>query len=149
MPNTQQTNSNNAASPQLTLGQLGSSALASGNIVNLFRGNLSFPIEVLSLPGRNGLDCKVNLLYQSNVQYSVDKWNLDYPTGIVGLGWSLPYEQIVISSKSNGSTLDDDYYLITQGQTQQLIPIPTTWVIGQVSSSVVEKLLQKIIIQVY
>ncbi|XWN35444.1 MAG: hypothetical protein ROO73_01475 [Roseivirga sp.] len=48
MANTQQTNTQNAAAPQLRLGQLGGGALASGDIVNLFRGNLSFPMEVLA-----------------------------------------------------------------------------------------------------
>lgn len=132
MAQSQQTNSQNAASPQLTLGQLGGGALSSGDIVNLFRGNLSFPLEVLSLPGRNGLNCKVNLLYQSNVQYSIDHWNLDKPTDILGMGWSLPYERIVVSAKKDGSSLDDNYYLIAQGQPQQLIPINTAWTLGQI-----------------
>lgn len=142
MPNSKQSNRNNAVSPQLLLGQLGGNALSSGDIVNLFRGNLSFPLEVLSLPGRNGLDCTVNLLYQSNVQYSIDNWNLESPADIVGFGWSLPFDRIVISNKNNGSTLDDEYYLVNQGQLQRLIPIPTTWSIGQISSSSLEKLMQ-------
>ena len=138
----QSSNRQTAAIPPLTLGQSGGGALGSGDIVNLFQGSLSFPLEILTLPGRNGLECKVNLLYQSHVQDSVEQWNLDFPTDTVGVGWSLPYERIEISPKANGSRLDDEYYLISQGQTNRLIAIPTQWTIGQISEAAFQQLIQ-------
>ena len=137
-----QSDSQNADSPRLYTAQIGGDAIGSGDVVNLFRGNLGFPLELLSLPGRNGLECKMKLLYQSNVQYTIDKWNLDNPTDIVGMGWSLPYEQITLSPKGSASNVDNQYYLIMQGQTETLIPIPVSWSIGNISDPSFQKLLQ-------
>ena len=83
-----------------------------GNItdsVNLFRGDVNLPINIVSLPGRGGLEAKVTLMYQSNIQNNVDTWNLDAPTGLVGFGWSMPYDMIAIDNKGNASISDDAY----------------------------------------
>ncbi|MGB5596176.1 MAG: hypothetical protein WBM32_01410 [Crocosphaera sp.] len=42
------------------------------NAVNLFRGDVNLPLELISLPGRGELDVKVAIMYQSNIQNLVD-----------------------------------------------------------------------------
>ncbi|MDJ0600302.1 MAG: hypothetical protein QNJ37_15855 [Crocosphaera sp.] len=70
------------------------------NAVNLFRGDVNLPLELISLPGRGDLDVKVAIMYQSNIQTLVDTWNLEAPTGLLGLGWNMPYEMIAIDNKN-------------------------------------------------
>ena len=94
-----------------------------GNItdsVNLFRGDINLPINLVSLPGRGGLEANVTLMYQSNIQNNVDTWNLESPTGLVGFGWSMPYDMIAINNKGNASISDDAYYLVSGGASNRL-----------------------------
>lgn len=90
------------------------------NAVNLFRDDVNLPLELISLPGRGDLDVKVAIMYQSNIQNLVDTWNLEAPTGILGLGWNMPYEMIAIDNKNTGSTYDDQYYLVSGGSANRL-----------------------------
>lgn len=90
------------------------------NSVNLFRGDVNLPLELISLPGRGNLDTKVAIMYQSNIQNLVDTWNLEASTGILGLGWNMPYEMIAIDNKKTGFTYDDEYYLISGGSANRL-----------------------------
>ena len=90
------------------------------NSVNLFRGDVNLPLELITLPGRGDLDVKVAIMYQSNIQNLVDTWNLEAPTGILGLGWNMPYEMIAIDNKNTGSTYDDQYYLVSGGSANRL-----------------------------
>lgn len=90
------------------------------NAVNLFRGDVNLPLELVSLPGRGDLDIKVAIMYQSNIQNLVDTWNMDNPTGILGLGWHMPYEMIAIDNKTTGVTYDNEYYLVSGGWANRL-----------------------------
>ena len=81
--------------------------------VNLFRGNVSFPLPLLSMENRGGLQVDVSLAYQSDILHSVTTWNLESPTGIVGLGWQMPYAMIERDLGSAISPYDDPYYLST------------------------------------
>ena len=99
-------------------GELG--ALA--NSVNLFTGQVSLPIPLVSLPGRDGLSVAVAASYSSaGIDIDVQTWNLDAPTGILGLGWSLDYPRIVADHKGTGTLHDDEYYLIGGGSSSRLI----------------------------
>ncbi|HMW35408.1 MAG TPA: DUF6531 domain-containing protein, partial [bacterium] len=91
------------------------------NSVNLFSGDVHLPLALLSVPGRNGLDVGVNISYNSNIQNQNSTWNLEAPTGIMGLGWSFGYEKIIVNHKSTGSIRDDDYYHISGSAGNQLI----------------------------
>ncbi|QRR18088.1 hypothetical protein GJG85_32330 [Burkholderia sp. MS389] len=109
------------------LGVLQFDAGSFGSAVNLFRGNLAFPLKLLTLPARGGLAFDLTLLYQSNVADQVSQWNLTNPSGALGVGWSMPLERIVAETQGTGSPLDVQYYLMSQGQAMQLVPIPTAW----------------------
>ncbi|MCY1042096.1 RHS repeat-associated core domain-containing protein [Corallococcus sp. bb12-1] len=99
--------------------------------INLFRGNVSFQLPLLTLENRGGLKADVLLSYDSEVQVDVSTRNLESPTGIVGLGWSLPYEMIVLDVRGSVSEYDDAYYLAaTDGSRSQLFltnRTPTQW----------------------
>ncbi|ELS03519.1 RHS repeat-associated core domain protein [Xenococcus sp. PCC 7305] len=90
------------------------------NAVNLFRGDVNLPLELISLPGRSDLDVQVAIMYRSNIQNLVDTWNLEAPTGILGLGWDMPYEMIAIDNKSTGSGYDNEYYIVSGGGASRL-----------------------------
>ena len=61
------------------------------NSVDLYSGQVQFPISLASLAGRNGLDYSLNMYYSSQVLEEAGFWNLTNPTGVLGLGWSLPF----------------------------------------------------------
>ncbi len=89
--------------------------------VNLFRGDVNLPLKLISLTGRNGLDVNVSAVYESNVQNSIDTWNLESPTGILGLGWSLGFDRIVADTNNTGSPYDNRFYLIAGGSVNPLV----------------------------
>lgn len=89
--------------------------------VNLFSGDVNFPVQLAALSGRNGLDASVAITYSSNVQSLVKKWNLDAPTGVAGLGWSFDYPKIVVDNKMTGTREDDAYYVIESGSSNRLV----------------------------
>lgn len=94
---------------------------AAQNSVNLFTGDLNLPINLVSIPGKEGLDINVSIAYNSNVQNQVDTWNLDAPAGILGLGWGMDLPKIVCDHKGTGTREDDTYYLVEGGASNKLI----------------------------
>ena len=58
--------------------------------VDLYSGAAELSLELVSLPGRNGLDLNLSILYSSRIYDAATRWNLTDPTGVLGLGWSLP-----------------------------------------------------------
>ncbi|HLG41526.1 MAG TPA: hypothetical protein VI461_17730, partial [Chitinophagaceae bacterium] len=91
------------------------------NSVNLFTGDVALPMNLVSLPGHNGLDVSVSISYGSNIQNIVDNWNLESPAGILGLGWSMDIPKIISDHKQTGTREDDDYYLLIGGSSNKLI----------------------------
>ncbi len=87
---------------------------ADANNVNLATGDVSFPVNLATLPGRNGLGFGINLFYTSNVKNIVDSWNLETPTGMAGLGWTLARDKIIRNTNGTGTFEDDDFYLLDQ-----------------------------------
>lgn len=116
-----QSPSNLADIPSIRTFQMGGGEIGNiANSVNLFRGDVNLPLELVSLPGRGDLDVKIAIIYQSNIQNLVDTWNLEAPTGILGLGWNMPYEMIAIDNKLTGYVYDDEYYLVSGGSANRL-----------------------------
>ena len=116
---TQQSNS-----PGLNTGQLDAETISNGTSINLFQGNISMPLELISLPGLNNHNCDLTLLYQSQVDTKVGVWNMDDIPTSFGLGWDLSFPKIVKDEKLNGEPSDDIYFLIDQGNPTRLIASP-------------------------
>ncbi|CAM2064132.1 RHS repeat-associated core domain-containing protein [Sulfidibacter corallicola] len=99
---------------------------ATGNLsesVNLFRGNINFPLDFVNLPGAPHLGIKVTASYASNVARQVDGDNLIAPTGVLGLGWSLPYDSIQMEVTSQASMLGNTFNLQSGGNPSKLIAL--------------------------
>jgi hypothetical protein len=111
-----------SAAPSISTFALNNDLLgAASNSVNLFTGDVALPIPLISLPGRNGLDIQVGITYTSQVQHTVNIWNLEAPTGVLGLGWSMDLPKIVCDHKQTGTRIDDEYYLIEGGVSNKLV----------------------------
>ena len=89
--------------------------------VNCFRGSVSLPVDFLTLPGRQGLDVKVSAIYSSSIKNRVSTWNVEAPTGILGLGWEMPIELITVFKAGSGSSTSDTYYLIAGGVANPMV----------------------------
>lgn len=90
------------------------------NSVNLFTGEVSLPVGLINIPGRGGLGMGVSLMYNSNVEEISDTWNVEAPTGMLGLGWSMEAPKIVVDNKMTGARDDDDFYLVEGGVSNKL-----------------------------
>ncbi|MCP4625763.1 MAG: hypothetical protein GY850_19935, partial [bacterium] len=56
------------------------------------RGDVNLPLHLVSLAGPHGLNVSLSAYYGSNLGRQVSTWNREAPTGIMGLGWSLPFD---------------------------------------------------------
>lgn len=105
----------------------GGGGMADASTVNLASGDVSFPVTLASLPGRNGLDYTLTANYSTTgIDKMVDRWNLEAPTGVMGLGWSLPQNKIVRDTKGTGTSFDDTYYLKDESGMHRLIRVGNT-----------------------
>ncbi len=108
--------------PQITTFQFSNDAVGQiKDSVNLFTGTANIPINIASLPGRKDLDINIGIMYNSNVQSDVQNWNLSNPTGIIGLGWEMTFDKIVVNKNGSGTPTSNDYYLLNNGSGNQLI----------------------------
>ena len=94
---------------------------AAAGSVNLFTGDVALPMNLIALPGHNGLDVNVSISYSSNVQHQVNVWNQDAPTGVLGLGWQMDIPKIVCDHKQTGAREDDTYYIVEGGVSNRLV----------------------------
>lgn len=114
----QDTQGSNDQNVSLNPSQLGSLQ----NSVNLYTGQVGFPMTVASLPGRGGLAPQVTIQYNSSgVKQMVNTWNREAPTGVIGLGWSLEFPRIICDHNQTGTRHDDTFYLVEGGATYQML----------------------------
>lgn len=111
-----------AAIPQVTTFQFSNDAIGQvKDSVNLFTGTANLPLNIASLPGRKDLDVNIGIMYSSNVQKDVKNWNLSNPTGILGLGWDMALEKIVVNKNGSGTASSDEYYMLSNGSGNKLV----------------------------
>ncbi|MCF8346830.1 MAG: hypothetical protein K9G38_06430 [Bacteroidales bacterium] len=89
--------------------------------MNLASGDVNLPFNLASLPGKNNFNISLNATYNSNIASQVVSNNLISPTGIMGLGWSLPITKIIVDHKNTVCKMDNDYYLISNGSSIKLL----------------------------
>ena len=108
--------------PQITTFQFSNDAVGQiKDSVNLYTGTSNIPINIASLPGRKDLDVNIGILYTSNVQNDVQNWNLSNPTGIIGLGWDMAFDRIMVNKNGSSSPTSDEYYLLSNGSGNRLV----------------------------
>jgi RHS repeat-associated protein len=88
--------------------------------VNLFRGAVSLPLTLTSISSLSGLEAAATIVYSSVNPGAIDTWNLEAPTGPVGLGWSMGYEFIAVDIKTSAAPNDDEYFLVADGSSRRL-----------------------------
>lgn len=117
----------NAAAPPIRAAQINAGQPGDvDNSVNMYRGEVNLPLNLISLPGRNGLDVDVSAFYSSNVHEQVSNWNMDAPTGLLGVGWQLQASKIVMDYGETSSFYDSRLYLVINGQSHELRKKPKT-----------------------
>ena len=109
------------STPEIRLFQFG------GSNVNLFRGDVNTSLTLIALPSRSNLDVEVKLSYRSNVHDQATLWNLEAPTGTVGLGWSLSYERIQLATPTISSLVDKRYLLVNSDSSSLLNASEEIW----------------------
>src|SRR5688572_23602090 len=66
------------------------------NSINLLTGQVAFPMNLVSLPGRGGLAIDVGIQYSSSsIGNSLKIFNEFSPTSVLGVGWSMEVPKIV------------------------------------------------------
>lgn len=101
--------------------QLDASAVGdAAKSVNLFRGDVNMPLNLVHLGGPQDLDLILAGFYASNVGQQVNTWNLEAPTSILGLGWSLPFDYIGVSGGGTASWREGSYTLYSGGNAHPL-----------------------------
>ncbi|MFF2922609.1 RHS repeat-associated core domain-containing protein [Streptomyces celluloflavus] len=102
--------------------------------VNLFRGDVGFTLQLAALPGRNGLDVSLSARYQSNVLESATARNLHEPTGVLGLGWSLPFDCVAVDTHGSGAPGDWTFALVHGEAANGLYETERRWQRGTLQS---------------
>ena len=108
--------------------------------VNLFRGDVNLALDLVSLQGRNGLDFKVTASYGSNIKNTINVSNVEKPTGIIGLGWTLPFQRIEVETLGNATSNDNTYFIYNDNNPTELIRSNKNWERATLDVSLVEEL---------
>jgi RHS repeat-associated protein len=88
--------------------------------LNLFRGDINLPLDLISISSRSGLEASASILYNSSVWKQVDIWNKEAPTGPLGLGWSLGFDFIALDNQDSIAANNNQYYLVSDGSVNRL-----------------------------
>jgi RHS repeat-associated protein len=75
------------------------SQFSGGGAVNKFRGDVTMPLPLTSLAGVQGVGIALTAINSSSVFRAARMDNAQAPTSILGLGWELPRERIVVMGK--------------------------------------------------
>ncbi|QWP75389.1 RHS repeat-associated core domain-containing protein [Lysobacter sp. K5869] len=95
--------------------------------VNLFRGDVNHTQTLFSLPGRSdndGLQIDLSIQYQSNVNRQAMGWNRDQPTGVLGLGWTLPLASIRMEDGNCPTPALRKYSIAVAGNSSAMVRDP-------------------------
>lgn len=108
--------------------------------VNQFRGDVNLNLPLVSLTGRNGLDLSLAAAYSSAVETGATVWNRQAPTGILGLGWSLPSDFISVEYRGSGANEGNAYTLVRAGAQSPLCRTTRRWQRGALATDLVSNL---------
>ncbi len=90
---------------------------------DLYSGQVSFPFVITERSGRNGLDLGLQIDYNSQVVSHATAWNLDRPTGTLGLGWKLPLDYIFVDLHGSAEMSGRSIYIHTDGTLNELVSV--------------------------
>ena len=113
-----------AQAPTHDLLQVDASAIGGG--VNLFHGQLQFPVHLCTVHAAGGLSHELALLYRGET-VDVDTWAPEVPESVVGNGWSLPIDRVELEEPLQAGSSVPGYVLFRAGQRYQLVPVRRHW----------------------
>jgi hypothetical protein len=102
--------------PDIFEGQIGGAANGAGASVNKFRGDVIVPLPIACLPGFQDIAIALTAVNASNVFRTAKRNNAQAPTSILGLGWSLPRERIVVLGKRSTDIRSGGYSVENNGK---------------------------------
>ena len=144
------TGSSDAQIPAIQTFQFGASGVGDlQSSVNLFRGDVNFVQQLLSMPGRHpsdNLSLSISLFYQSNIFNDAFIWNRDAPTGVVGLGWSLPVPTIVLEDAGSLAAATRRYSYLDQSISTELAREPTNPFLLSLDSALATQLVDDAVV---
>ncbi|MEM6793145.1 MAG: RHS repeat-associated core domain-containing protein [Acidobacteriota bacterium] len=88
--------------------------------VNLYRGDVTVPLTLATVRSRSGLEASATLLATTPDPDEVDTWNLEAPTGLLGLGWKMGFDFIALDNQGTAAANDDAFYLVSEGGSNRL-----------------------------
>ena len=113
--------------PDLLASQIAGSGDAGGGIaVNTFRGDVTLPLPLASLPGVQDVRIALTAINSSNIFRSAKLDNAQAPTSILGLGWALPRDRIVVMGKRSVDIISGVHAIEENGQLTPLVLIKNT-----------------------
>lgn len=87
--------------------------------VDAYTGAASVSVELINIPGRNGLDLSFRISCSSHVFNNATNSNLTDATGVLGLGWALPVDAII--SAAGTAAADVTYMLVSGSESGRLV----------------------------
>lgn len=85
------------------------------NNINLYHGNVSVPLRLVSLEGPDGLSFCLQAVYSGILGNAVRRCNENAPTSVLGCGWSMALSCIGVMDKEVSRGLSADFYFISEG----------------------------------
>src|SRR2546423_188314 len=107
--------------------------------VNMFRGAVNVTKTLVNLPGKPGdttLAVRLSMISDSAVSQQALQWNLDAPTGILGLGWTIARNRITAQTAGALSPYALSYSLEYSNTSSALIEDDLPWLRVTLDASV-------------
>lgn len=82
------------------------------NTVDPMTGQARYALPLLTYPGRGGLDLSLSAAYSSGMLATATRWNLDAPTGVLGLGWGIASGSIQLLLDGGSAVGGDRTYVM-------------------------------------
>ena len=91
--------------------------------VEQLTGNFQFQLDLLGYPSKQESQLVLPAHYSSNSLIYSTNWNQSAPTSVMGLGWTLGGDYIVVDLNNSGSESSNQYYLSIGGTLNPLVMV--------------------------
>lgn len=92
--------------------------------IQRYNGTVAFPVDIARIAAPGMTEALV-LSYSSNVQGAAQTWNLDAPTGVAGLGWTLELSFIARLPALSVAESEEQIYMAVLGRWSRLFKTGT------------------------
>lgn len=85
--------------------------------INIYNGCVAMPLALVNLQGDDSLSFSVQANYSSTLGDAPVRRNKEYPTSVMGQGWSYPLSCIVDRNNMVNDGYQGDFYFVAEGGT--------------------------------